>query len=91
MERLTEWKDDKKMLAKPKFSGDFGSSNILCRLAEYEDREETLEDNLVRVLTENSYEEITDNRLCYKDSQTRLLNLDLAIHLIKEVLKGDKV
>ena len=40
MERLTEWKDDKKLLAKSKFSGDFGSANILCKLAEYEDLEE---------------------------------------------------
>lgn len=40
MERLTEWKDDKKLLAKAKFSGDFGSANVLCRLAEYEDLEE---------------------------------------------------
>lgn len=40
MERLTEWKDDKKLLAKTKFSGDFGSANVLSRLAEYEDVEE---------------------------------------------------
>ena len=40
MERLTEWKDDKKLLAKTKFSGDFGSANVLGRLAEYEDLEE---------------------------------------------------
>ena len=40
MERLTEWKDDKKLLAKTKFSGDFGSANILIALAEYEDLEE---------------------------------------------------
>ena len=40
MERLTEWKDDKKLLAKTKFSGDFGSANILTALAEYEDAEE---------------------------------------------------
>lgn len=40
MERLTEWKDDKKLLAKTKFSGDFGSANVLSRLAEYEDAEE---------------------------------------------------
>ena len=40
MERLTEWKDDKKLLAKTKFSGDFGSANVLNRLAEYEDLEE---------------------------------------------------
>ena len=40
MERLTEWKDDKKLLAKTKFSGDFGSANVLGRLAEYEDAEE---------------------------------------------------
>ena len=40
MERLTEWKDDRKLLAKTKFSGDFGSENILCKLAEYEDLEE---------------------------------------------------
>ncbi len=40
MERLTEWKDDKKLLVKTKFSGDFGSSNILIALAEYEDLEE---------------------------------------------------
>lgn len=40
MERLTEWKDDKKLLAKAKFSGDFGSQNILQSLAEYEDLEE---------------------------------------------------
>ena len=40
MKRLTEWKDDKKLLAKTKFSGDFGSANILNRLAEYEDLEE---------------------------------------------------
>ena len=40
MERLTEWKDDKKLLAKTKFSGDFGSENIICKLAEYEDLEE---------------------------------------------------
>ena len=39
MERLTEWKDDKKLLAKTKFSGDFGSANVLGRLAEYEDLE----------------------------------------------------
>lgn len=37
MDRLTEWKDDKKLLAKTKFSGDFGSANVLGRLAEYED------------------------------------------------------
>lgn len=42
MERLTEWKDDKKMLAKPKFRGDFGSQNILQSLAEYEDLEELI-------------------------------------------------
>ena len=40
MERLTEWKDDKKLLAKTKFSGDFGSANVLNRLSEYEDLEE---------------------------------------------------
>ena len=40
MERLTEWKDDKKLLAKTKFIGDFGSANVLGRLAEYEDLEE---------------------------------------------------
>ena len=40
MKRLTEWKDDKKLLAKIKFSGDFGSANILTALAEYEDAEE---------------------------------------------------
>lgn len=40
MERLTEWKDDKKLLAKTKFSGDFGSANVLNKLAEYEDLEE---------------------------------------------------
>lgn len=40
MERLTEWKDDKKLLAKTKFNGDFGSANVLSRLAEYEDAEE---------------------------------------------------
>ena len=40
MERLTEWKDNRNMLAKTKFSGDFGSANILCKLAEYEDLEE---------------------------------------------------
>ena len=40
MERLTEWKDDKKLLAKTKFSGDFGSANVLGKLAEYEDLEE---------------------------------------------------
>ena len=40
MERLTEWKDDKKLLAKTKFNGDFGSANVLNRLAEYEDLEE---------------------------------------------------
>ena len=40
MERLTEWKDDKKLLAKTKFSGDFGSANVLGRLAEYEELEE---------------------------------------------------
>lgn len=40
MKRLTEWKDDKKLLAKTKFSGDFGSANVLNRLAEYEDLEE---------------------------------------------------
>lgn len=40
MERLTEWKDDKKLLAKTKFNGDFGSANVLGRLAEYEDLEE---------------------------------------------------
>lgn len=40
MKRLTEWKDDKKLLAKTKFSRDFGSANVLNRLAEYEDLEE---------------------------------------------------
>ena len=40
MERLTEWKDNRNMLAKTKFSGDFGPANILCKLAEYEDLEE---------------------------------------------------
>ena len=40
MGRLTEWKDDKKLLAKTKFIGDFGSANVLCRLAEYEDLDE---------------------------------------------------
>ena len=40
MERLTEWKDDRKLLAKTKFSGDYGSANILGRLAEYEEAEE---------------------------------------------------
>ena len=40
MERLTEWKDDKKILAKTKFSGDFGSANVLNRLAKYEDLDE---------------------------------------------------
>lgn len=40
MERLTEWKDDKKLLAKTKFSGDFGSANVLSKLAVYEDLEE---------------------------------------------------
>lgn len=40
MERLTEWKDDKKLLAKTKFSEDFGSANVLGRLAEYEELEE---------------------------------------------------
>lgn len=42
MDRLTEWKDDKKLLAKAKFSGDFGSQNILQSLAEYEDLEELI-------------------------------------------------
>ena len=42
MEKLTEWKDDKKLLAKTKFSGDFGSANVIGRLAEYEDLEERL-------------------------------------------------
>ena len=42
MERLTEWKDNRNMLAKTKFSGDFGSANILCKLAEYEDLEELI-------------------------------------------------
>lgn len=46
MERLTEWKDDKKLLAKTKFSGDFGSANILCKLAEYEDLEEIFRDKM---------------------------------------------
>lgn len=40
MKRLTEWKYDKKLLAKTKFRGDFGSANVLNRLAEYEDLEE---------------------------------------------------
>ena len=40
MDRLTEWKDDKKLLAKTKFSGDFGSANVLGRLADYEDLDE---------------------------------------------------
>ena len=40
MKRLTEWKDNKKLLAKTKFSGDFGSANVLSRLAEYEEAEE---------------------------------------------------
>ena len=40
MERLTEWKYGKKLLAKTKFRGDFGSANVLNRLAEYEDLEE---------------------------------------------------
>lgn len=40
MERLTEWKYCKKLLAKTKFRGDFGSANVLNRLAEYEDLEE---------------------------------------------------
>ena len=40
MERLTKWKYGKKLLAKTKFSGDFGSANVLNRLAEYEDLEE---------------------------------------------------
>ena len=40
MDRLTEWKDDKKLLAKTKFIGDFGSANVLGKLAEYEDLEE---------------------------------------------------
>ena len=47
MERLTEWKDDKKLLAKTKFSGDFGSANVLSRLAEYEDADE--QDLLLRL------------------------------------------
>ena len=42
MERLTEWKYNRNMLAKTKFSGDFGSANILCKLAEYEDLEELI-------------------------------------------------
>lgn len=42
MDRLTEWRDDKKLLAKAKFSGDFGSQNILQSLAEYEDLEELI-------------------------------------------------
>lgn len=42
MERLTEWKDNRNMLAKTKFSGDFGSANIICKLAEYEDLEELI-------------------------------------------------
>ena len=40
MERLTKWKYGKKLLAKTKFSRDFGSANVLNRLAEYEDLEE---------------------------------------------------
>ena len=40
MKRLTEWKYGKKLLAKTKFRGDFGSANVLNRLAEYEDLEE---------------------------------------------------
>ena len=40
IERLTEWKGDGKLLAKTKFSGDFGSANVLEKLAEYEDLEE---------------------------------------------------
>ena len=42
MDRLTAWKDDKNLLAKAKFSGDFGSQNILQSLAEYEDLEELI-------------------------------------------------
>ena len=37
MGRLTKWKYGKKLLTKTKFSGDFGSANVLNRLAEYED------------------------------------------------------
>ena len=40
MKRLTEWKYGKKLLAKTKFRGDFGSANVLNRLAEYEDLQE---------------------------------------------------
>ena len=57
MERLTEWKDDKKMLAKPKFRGDFGSQNILQSLAEYEDLEE-----LIGILLKN-LAEICNNKI----------------------------
>ena len=57
MERLTEWKDDRKLLAKTKFSGDFGSANVLGRLAEYEDLEE--QELLLRLPTEAYF--IKDN------------------------------
>lgn len=46
MGRLTVWKDNRNMLAKPKFCGDFGSANILCKLAEYEDLEEIFRDKM---------------------------------------------
>ena len=60
MERLTEWKDDRKLLAKTKFSGDFGSANVLGRLAKYEDLEE--QGLLLRLPTEAYF--IKDNIVC---------------------------
>ena len=60
MDRLTEWKDDKKLLAKTKFSGDFGSANVLGRLAEYEDLEEQ---GLLLRLPKEAYF-IKNNNLC---------------------------
>ena len=71
MERLTEWKDDRNMLAKPKFSGDFGSANVLGRLAEYEDLEDRLNgisvkqvvDGFVKTIENQTNEEYEHGRI----------------------------
>ena len=72
MERLTEWKDDRKLLAKTKFSGDFGSANVLGKLAEYEDLEDKLNGISVKQVVDGFIKTI-ENQTCEGYEHGRIL------------------
>ena len=78
MERLTEWKDDKKMLATPKFTGDFGSANILSKLAEYEDLEDKLNGISVKQVVDGFIKTV-ENQTCEKYEHGRILTNEEAV------------